>query len=90
VSVFVPIPCSSHHYCSVVKLEVRDGDSLICSFIVKNLFCYSSLFFSFLFFLSFFLFFFFPDVFENCSFHVFEELCWDFDGDFIESVDCLW
>jgi hypothetical protein len=24
------------------------------------------------------LFFFFPDEFENCYFHVFEELCWDF------------
>jgi hypothetical protein len=21
-----------------------------------------------------------PDEFEICSFHVFEELCWDFDG----------
>jgi hypothetical protein len=30
----------------------------------------------------------FPDEFENCSFHVFEELCWDFDG--IESIDYLW
>ena len=32
----------------------------------------------------------FPDEFENCSFYVFEELCWDFDGDYIESIDCLW
>jgi hypothetical protein len=24
------------------------------------------------------------------SFLVFEELYWDFDGDCIESVDCLW
>jgi hypothetical protein len=32
----------------------------------------------------------FPDEFKNCSFNVFEELCWDFDEDFIESVDCLW
>jgi hypothetical protein len=32
----------------------------------------------------------FPDEIENCSFHVFEELCWDFDGDCIESIDCLW
>ena len=32
----------------------------------------------------------FPGEFENCSFYVFEELCWDFDGDYIESVDCLW
>ena len=25
-------------------------------------------------------FFAFPDEFEDCSFHVFEELCWKFDG----------
>jgi hypothetical protein len=25
--VTVPIPCSFYHYCSVVQLEVRDGDS---------------------------------------------------------------
>jgi hypothetical protein len=30
----------------------------------------------------------FSDGFVN--FHVFEELCWAFDGDCIESVDCLW
>jgi hypothetical protein len=28
-------------------------------------------------------FFFFTDEFENCSFHVFEEFCGDFDGDCI-------
>jgi hypothetical protein len=28
-------------------------------------------------------FFTFPDEFENCAFCVFEELCWDFDGDCI-------
>ena len=64
------------HYCSVVELEVRGGDSLSLSFIVKNCFCYS----------VFFFFFFF----ENCFSHVFEELCWDYDGDCIESVDCIW
>ena len=32
----------------------------------------------------------FPDEFENCSFHVFEEVCWDFDEDCIQSVDGLW
>jgi hypothetical protein len=36
------------------------------------------------------VFFAFPDEFENCFFHVFKELCWDFDGDYIESIDCLW
>ena len=32
----------------------------------------------------------FPDEFKNCSFHVFEELCWDFDWDCIGSIDYLW
>jgi hypothetical protein len=77
VFVSVPIPNSFCHYCSVVKLEVRVGDSLSCSFIVKNCFHYSVIFA-------------FPAEFENCSFHIFEELCWDFDGDCIESIDCLW
>jgi hypothetical protein len=30
-----------NHHCSVVNLEVKDGDSYSCSFIVKNYFCYS-------------------------------------------------
>jgi hypothetical protein len=30
------------------------------------------------------------DEFENCSFHVCEDLCWNFDGDCIESVYCFW
>ena len=46
------------------------------SFIVKNCFCYCGPFA-------------FPDEFEICSFQVFEELCWDIDGDCIESIDCL-
>ncbi|KAL6086712.1 hypothetical protein STEG23_032488 [Scotinomys teguina] len=32
----------------------------------------------------------FPYEVESCSFQVCEELCWDFDGDCIESVDCFW
>jgi hypothetical protein len=31
----------------------------------------------------------FPNEFENYSFHVFEELRWNFDGDCIKSVDFL-
>jgi hypothetical protein len=76
VSASIPIPCSYYHYCCVVKLEFKDGDSLRIPFI-KKCFHYSR-------------FFCFPDEFENCSFHVFEELCWDFDGDCIGCVDCLW
>ena len=26
----------------------------------------------------------------DCSFEIFEEFCWDFDEDCIESVDCFW
>jgi hypothetical protein len=33
---------------------------------------------------------FFPCEIENCSFHAFEELCWDFGGDCVESVGCSW
>jgi hypothetical protein len=77
MSVSVPIPCSMYHYCPVVKNEFWNGDSPICSFIVMYCFFYSG-------------FFAFPDEFENCSFHNFEELCWDFDGDCVESIDCLW
>ena len=73
----LPIPCSFYHDCSVVKLEVRDGDSPSHSFIVKNCFHCSC-------FLAF------PDEFENFSLHVFAELCWDFDVDCIGSVDCFW
>ena len=67
ISVSVPIPCSFYHYCSIVKLEVRDGDSFSYSFIVKYFYFYSGVFG-------------FPDEFETCSSHIFEELCWDFDG----------
>ena len=77
MSVSLPILCSFYHNCFVVKLDVRDGDSPSCSSTVKNCFHYSGIFS-------------FPDKFENCSFYVFEELCWDFDGDYIESIDCLW
>jgi hypothetical protein len=42
----VPIPCSFCHYCSVIWLEVRDGDSARSFFIVENVFHYASFFFS--------------------------------------------
>ena len=38
LSVIVPVPFSFYHYCSVVKLEVGDGDSTRGSFIVENSF----------------------------------------------------
>jgi hypothetical protein len=80
VSVSLPILCSFYHYCSVVKFEVRNDDSPSHSFTVKNCFAFIYLFI-YLFILAF------PDEFENCSFHVFEEVGWDFDGDCTESVD---
>jgi hypothetical protein len=56
-----------------IALLGRDGDSPKSSFIIKNCFCYPV--------------FCFPHEIVNCSFCVFEELCWTFDGDIIESVD---
>jgi hypothetical protein len=43
-----------------------------CAFIVENYFRYSGLFA-------------FLDEFDDYSFHVFEELCWNFDGDCIKN-----
>jgi hypothetical protein len=63
-----------YHYCSVVQLEGQDGDSPWSSFIVRNCFCYPGLFVC-------------PHETENCSFYFFEESCWNFGGDCIESVD---
>jgi hypothetical protein len=44
VSVTVPIPFSFYHNCSVVQLEVRDGDSTRGSFVVENSFFYPRFF----------------------------------------------
>jgi hypothetical protein len=54
------------------------------SFIVHNCFGYS-VFWVFCLFVCFAC----PIKCENYSFHVFEELSWNFDGDCIKSVDCL-
>jgi hypothetical protein len=61
----------------LVQLEVRNGDSPRCSFIVENSFRYPE-------------FFAIPNEFENFFFLLYEELSWNFDGDCIESVDCFW
>ena len=77
ISVFMPKP-SCFHYCrSVIELDVRDGNASRSSFIVQDCFGYPG-------------FLVFPYVVEYCSCKVFEELCCDFDGDCIESIDCLW
>jgi hypothetical protein len=57
-----PIPGSFYYCCSVVQLEVKDGDSSKCSFVVQDCFVYPG-FFVFLY-----------EV-ENCSFKICEELC---------------
>jgi hypothetical protein len=55
LSVAIPVPCSFYHNCSVVQLEVRQGDSTRGSFIVENVFAI----------LGFFA---IPDEFTNCPF----------------------
>ena len=68
LSVAIPVPFSFYHNCSVVQLEVRDGDSTRSSFIVENSFCYPR-------------FFVILDEFANCPFQLCEELSWNFDED---------
>ena len=77
LSVAVPVPCIFYHNCSVVQLEVRDGDSTRGAFFVENSFCYPR-------------FFVIPDEFAYCPFQFVEELSWNIDVECIESVDCFW
>jgi hypothetical protein len=77
MSVFTLVPCSFYHYYSVVQLEIRDGDTFRSSFIVQDHFSYTG-------------FFVFPYEIENISFKICEELCWNFDTNCIEYVDCFW
>jgi hypothetical protein len=73
VSISVPIPCSFYHYSSLVKFEVRNGDSQAVLLFLKNVFnilvfCCSccSFLFCFVFVFVFVLFCFaFVDEFEN-------------------------
>jgi hypothetical protein len=74
LSVFVPIPCSFYHYYSVV-IEVRDGHSPEVLLLLRLFWLFWD--------------FGFPNEFDNCSFHVFEELCWGFDEDCVGSIGCL-
>jgi hypothetical protein len=78
LSVSLPIPHDFYHYCSVsLLLDVRDDDLSRSSFFnTENRFGYYGYFLS-------------PYEVDNCSFHVYEDLCWNFDGDCIESVDCF-
>jgi hypothetical protein len=87
LSISVPIPCSFlffffYHYCSVVLLEVVDGDFSRSSFIVQDCFDYLAVVCLFV-----------------CLFNIklriplsrsVKNMCWNFDRDYIESVDCFW
>ena len=75
LSVFMPIPSCFPYCSSIVELDVRDDDVFRSFFIVQNCFGY--------------LFFFSYEI-QYCSTKVCEGLCWDFDGDCMESVDCFW
>jgi hypothetical protein len=71
----MPMPYGFYYCCSVVQLEIGDGDTSRSSFIVQDCFSYPG-------------FFVFLNEVENGSFKVCKELHWGFDGDSIESVDC--
>jgi hypothetical protein len=88
LSVSVSILCFVYHYCSVVQAEIRDGDSPRISFIVEKSFSSSS--FVFVCLLSLLLLLLLQGEFESCSFYLCEELTWNFDGDYTESVDGFW
>jgi hypothetical protein len=79
LSVLMQIPYGFCYYCSVVWLEIRDGGY------PQNIFSCTGVFW-----LSWVVFLY--EVIECCSFKVCKELCWNFDGDCIESVDgfCRW
>ena len=77
--VCVSIQCSLYRYCSVIQLEVRDGDSSRSSFIILLL--------RIIFLLSCFLLLLLFHMQLRIAFC--EELSWNFDGDCIESTDCF-
>ena len=75
VSVTVPVPCSFYHKFSVVQLEVRHGASTKVLLSLRRVFAI----------LGFLL------VQMNLQIALWiEELTWNFDGDYTESVDCFW
>ena len=76
LSVFMPVSSCFHYCSSVVVLDVRYGNAAGSSFIVQDCFGYPGFFVS-----SYEV--------DYCSFKVCEKLCWDFDGDCVESIDCF-
>ena len=76
LSVFMSVSGCFHYCSSIIKFEVRDCDASRSSFIAQDCCGYPVGFF--------------PYEVEYCYFEVCEELCWDFDGDCSEPVDCFW
>jgi hypothetical protein len=84
LSVSILIPWSNYYYCFVVQLEVMNGNTSKSSFIVQDCVCL------FLFCFCYPGFFVFWYEIEFFSFKICKELCWNFDGNSIESIDCFW
>ena len=77
LSVFMPVPSCFHFCSSIIELEAKDGDPFKSSFIVQDYFGCPG-------------FFVFPYEVEYCSLKDCKKLCWDFDGNCIEAIDCYW
>lgn len=74
-----------YNYCNcLVNLETRDCGTSISFLIIQVFFSYP------VFCCGLFVFLVIPYVVENCPLKVFEELCWNFDGDHIEFMDYFW
>lgn len=80
MSILMPIPNCFYYYSSIPEPEVRNGDATRSLFISNRIVLAILVWY-------FFVVVYFPYQLEYCSFKVSEELCWDFDGDCIESVD---
>ena len=65
-----------YYYDLILEYEVKDNDASRSSFVVQDCFCNPG-------------FFVFPCEIQYYSFKVCEKLCWDLNGDCIESVDCF-
>jgi hypothetical protein len=81
-----PEPYSVYHYCSVVQLEARCGNSPRISLIVEHCFCYHGFLLLFVFSFVFVLLFHMSLRIALANSKI---LCWNFHGDCIEFVDCF-
>jgi hypothetical protein len=62
---------------AIIQFEIRNTVTAKGSSIVQDCFSYPGSYV-------------FQYEFDNCILHVWKELCWNFEGDFIESVDWIW